>query len=169
MIRAITIAAIGSATLLAAAGGDPAAFDPDVARTWEPQALSRFELPLARPQYSPIHASETYYYSLAVRPVYRSYPIYHPDHEPPGYREELLKAEPEVIFDPSELRTREDWVRAGALVFHQPIGYEPPLISSQDVTDPAWYEELNIALTAKGNSHLHPPVVLRRSQRSDRR
>lgn len=150
MIRVIANPAFGLATLLAAAGGNSAAFDPDVPRTWEPQALSRFELPLAKPQYTPIHVSETYYYGLAVRPVYRSYPIYHPDHEPPGYREELLKAEPEVIFDPSELRTREDWVRAGALVFHQPIDYESPFISSQDVTDPAWYKELNIALTAGG-------------------
>ena len=32
---------------------------------------------------------------LPVRPVYRSYPIYHPDREPAGYQQWLRDREPE--------------------------------------------------------------------------
>jgi hypothetical protein len=125
-------------------------FRADIPRTWATEGLRGFELPLAVPEYSPEHVSEEYYYSLPVRPVYRSYPVYHPDREPDGYREALFDAEPEIVFDTSELRTEEDWVRAGALVFHQPIDYDAPFISSADVLDPEWYDELDIPLTSDG-------------------
>jgi Di-haem oxidoreductase, putative peroxidase len=53
--------------------------------------------------------------------VYRTYPFYVPDKEPPGYWESLQQKEPEVLFDPAKLRTKEDWIHAGELVFDQPI------------------------------------------------
>ena len=68
----------------------------DVPRTFDPQGMATFELPLAVPEFSPVHVSEDYYYSLPVRPIYRSYPVYHPEYEPAGYREMLLAAEPEI-------------------------------------------------------------------------
>lgn len=142
--------AVAAAVLVATGGALPALSQPDVPRTWTEQELHDFELPLASPEFSPEHVSEAYYYSLSVRPVYRSYPIYHPDHEPAGYRETLLEAEPEVVFDAAALRTDEDWIEAGALVFHQPINYNGPFISSDDVQDPAWYEALDLKLTAEG-------------------
>ena len=57
------------------------------------------------------------YYKLKVRPIYRTYPVYAAGREPAGYFESLLQKEPEIVFDASKLRTKEDWIRAGQLVF----------------------------------------------------
>jgi hypothetical protein len=37
--------------------------------------------------------------------------------EPPGYCEWLQKQKPEPLVDVSKLRTREDWIQAGATAF----------------------------------------------------
>jgi hypothetical protein len=127
-----------------------ATYQPEIPRTWTAEALEAFELPLADPEYSPEHVSEEYYYSLPATPVYRSYPIYHPDLEPEGYREDLLEAEPEIVFDPSELEGEDAWTEAGALVFHKPIRYDGPFFDADDIRDPDWYERLDIELTSEG-------------------
>lgn len=56
-----------------------------------------------------------------MRTIYRGYPVYAPDKEPPGYMESLATKEPEVAFDPAKLRTEADWIRAGEVVFTAPI------------------------------------------------
>ncbi len=101
-------------------------FTPSIPRAWA-HSIERdsFELPLNRPEFSPRYLSESEYYELPVRPVYRTYPVYAPDKEPPGYWDSLLRKDPEIVFDPSVLRTREDWVRAGKLVFEQPTVFVP--------------------------------------------
>ena len=43
--------------------------------------------------------SPDYYYRIPVRSVYKSYAIYAPDREPPGYLDWLATREPEVVFD----------------------------------------------------------------------
>jgi hypothetical protein len=53
-------------------------------------------------------------------PIYRGYPVYLPEREPSGYIETLRQKEPELVFDPAKLRTQEDWIRAGAIVFRAP-------------------------------------------------
>ena len=64
-----------------------------------------------------------------VRPIYRTYPVYHPDHEPPGYLEKLKRLEPEVLWDDAgkrpKLETEADWIRAGELVYDAPVGSQP--------------------------------------------
>ena len=65
------------------------------------------------------------YYALKVRPIYRSYPVHAPGREPAGYRESLLRKEPEIIFDPSKLITKEDWIRAGKVVFESQTAFRP--------------------------------------------
>jgi len=52
--------------------------------------------------------------------VYRTYPFYAPDKEPAGYWESLQQKNPEVVFDPAKLKMKEDWIRAGELVFDAP-------------------------------------------------
>jgi hypothetical protein len=42
----------------------------------------------------------------------RTYPVYRPNKEPPGYWEDLQKKKPEPIVDVSKIRTRQDWVDA---------------------------------------------------------
>jgi hypothetical protein len=48
-----------------------------------------------------------------------------PEKEPTGYIESLKHKEPEIIFDPAQLRTEQDWTRAGAIVFRAPREFRP--------------------------------------------
>jgi hypothetical protein len=74
---------------------------------------------------------------MPVRPVYKSYPVYAPGNEPPGYINWLEQQEPEIVFNSLKLKTEEDWVRAGELVFDTPISYAP--LSNAAPRDPAFY------------------------------
>ena len=60
---------------------------------------------------------------MKVRPIYRAYPMYAPGREPAGYIESLKQKEPEILFDPSKLRTKEDWIQAGKLVFESDTAF----------------------------------------------
>ena len=64
-------------------------FQPKVPRTWEDQAMAALEIPLANPIGSPKHVPADYYYRIPVRPIYKSYPVYAPGHEPSGYMDWL--------------------------------------------------------------------------------
>ncbi len=108
-------------------------FRADIPRAWDDREVKRFELPLVARDRSPRYMSEKDYYALKVRPIYRTYPVYAPDREPPGYRESLLQKEPEIIFDASKLHTKEDWIRAGKIVFESQTVFRPaPAQSSVD-------------------------------------
>ncbi len=121
----------------------------DIPRTWASEDISAFALPLASDEHSPEHVSEDYYYQLPERSVFKSYPIYHPDHEPAGYRGWLGRQTPEVVFAEADLDSEQAWLAAGALVFSAPIGYSGP-ISNEHVGDRAWYEEVGVPTTADG-------------------
>ena len=69
--------------------------------------------------------TEKEYYALPVRPIYRSYPVYAEGREPAGYLEGLKQKEPEILFDPARLRTKEDWILAGRLVFETENSFFP--------------------------------------------
>jgi hypothetical protein len=107
-----------------------AQFQPSVPRTWDEGALHDVELPLVRPETSAQHIRSEFYYRIPIRPIYRTYAIYAPGHEPPGYMEFLKQREPEILWDydlagnrlhAPPLRTRQDWIRAGEMVFDAPI------------------------------------------------
>ena len=73
-------------------------WSPTVPRTWDDAVIKNLELPLANPAYTPVHMTARFYYQIPVRTIYKTYPVYHPDREPPGYIEKLGRAEPEVVF-----------------------------------------------------------------------
>ena len=107
-----------------------AKFQPSVLRTWDEAGLHNVELRLARPEASARHIRSEFYYRIPIRPIYRTYPIYAPGREPPGYLESLKQREPEILwdYDPAgnllhapPLRTSQDWIRAGEMVFDAPI------------------------------------------------
>jgi hypothetical protein len=123
---------------------------PGVPRAWSAEGVSTFELPLASAAHSPVHVPEDYYYRLPVRPVYRSYPIYHPDREPESYQQWLREREPEVVFDERRLTSNSIWIDAGAHVFEAPIAYNLPLIGPRHVRDRAWYADLQVPVTSDG-------------------
>jgi hypothetical protein len=101
-------------------------FHPSIPKAWDDSETTSFELPLAQADRSPRYPSAKEYYALPVRPVYRTYPVYSPDKEPAGYWQSLQQKEPAIVFNPERLATKDDWIRAGELVFDQPIVISPP-------------------------------------------
>src|SRR5215207_5208169 len=142
-IIVVVLLAHALAVVLAAQRSRPA-----IPRTWDDEAVAALEVPLANPAFSPKHVSSDYYYRIPVRPVYKSYPVYAPDTEPPGYMEWLAKQEPEIVFDPATLHTEADWIRAGELVFDAPINFEP--LAASAARFPEFYAKSGVRLAADG-------------------
>lgn len=100
-------------------------FHPEVPRAWDDREAGTFEMPLVQPEHSPRYLSAAEYYALDVIPIYRGYPVYVREKEPPGYMATLEQKDPELIFDPAKLRTKQDWIRAGSDVFRAPREFHP--------------------------------------------
>lgn len=92
----------------------------DIPRVWDMKKLKTAHLPLADKSISVDPISEELYYRIPERIAYKTYPFYLPGREPEGYYEWLLKQEPEEIFDPSGLKTEEDWIKAGEWIYDMP-------------------------------------------------
>jgi hypothetical protein len=125
-------------------------FRSEIPTIWNEQALREMELPVVVPKYSPKPVSADYYYRIPTRKIYRSYPIYAPGRGPANYIETLKTLAPEIVFDSAKLKTRQDWIRAGELMFEAPTVYELPELTARDVLDPAWYRYLKVRLTPDG-------------------
>ena len=121
-----------------------------VPQAWKQSDVSTLEVPLANPKYSPIHISEAEYYQIPVRIIYKSYPVYRPGREPAGYMDWLRQQEPEIAFDAAQLKTRDDWVRAGALVFNAPTAHGPVFFGAAEVRDPGFYERSGMPVAKDG-------------------
>lgn len=89
-----------------------------VPKVWDEAALARWLTPLAGLNARPTHLSEAEYYSLPVENL-RSYPVYFPDREPPGYWEKLQHLGPQSLIEPEKLKTEADWIAAGERVFEE--------------------------------------------------
>jgi hypothetical protein len=123
---------------------------PVVPRTWTAAAVAALELPLADPKASPVHLSEEAYYQIPARVIYKTYPVYHPDHEPRGYMEWLAQQEPAVAFDASALKSEADWVKAGEIVFNAPTSFGPVFFGAADVRDREFYKEAGMPVAKDG-------------------
>ena len=119
--------AIGLTLLaIAAPATQQPAFHPDIPKAWDDKEVESMEVPLAQRDRSPRYMTSAEYYALKVRPIYRSYPVYDKGREPAGYLESLKQKDPEIIFDPAKLHTKEDWIAAGKLVFESDTFFFPP-------------------------------------------
>jgi hypothetical protein len=151
-------------TLLLATGAMAADSKPktNVPRTWVDTAIAAHEIPLANPAASPKHVSAEYYYRIPVRPIYKSYPIYAPGYEPPGYMEWLKQREPVILWDDKahrpRLETEEDWRRAGEIVFDAPIAFSSTGLL-EDVRNADWYKKLQIPVPKSGILPEHQYVI----------
>src|SRR6202162_1421312 len=125
-----------------------------VPKTWDDAEIARHEIPLADPVASPKHVSADYYYRIPVRPIYKSYPVYAPGHEPTGYMEWLKHQEPVVVWDDRgtapPLKTEADWIRAGQIAFDAPIAFNPLFFRIEDVRNPDWYEQAGTHVAKEG-------------------
>jgi len=101
-------------------------FHAEVPKVWSEAEIQESTLPNPNPKQTPRQINSEYYYRIRVDPIYQSYPLYHPKHTPPGYLGKLRETEPKIIgIDWSALRTKEQWIKAGELVFTKPLVYAP--------------------------------------------
>ncbi len=131
------------------------AFHPKIPKTWDEAKISTVEIALAHPNYSPKHMTGEFYYRMPVRPIYKSYPVYHPDREPTGYLNWLAQREPVLIWNSSNFRTQQDWIEAGKMVFESPIGYGAIGMGQEHsqelfVHNRSWYERVRPPLSSNG-------------------
>src|SRR6476660_324343 len=128
-------------------------FAPTIPRTWDDDAIASLELPLANPVGSPKHVGSDYYYNIPVAPIYKSYPIYAPGHEPSGYIERLKEQEPLILWDDAgrtpPLQTDADWIKAGEIVFDAAITYNS-IVTLEQSRDPLWYSKVNVPVAGDG-------------------
>jgi hypothetical protein len=96
----------------------PAQAPTQAPRIWDDAALADWATPVASLNVRPGHYSSAEYYSVPAENL-RTYPVYHPDSEPPGYWEELQKKKPEPLVDASKIRTTTDWIAAGERAFRE--------------------------------------------------
>jgi len=126
---------------------------PNIPRTWDDEAIATLEVPLANPIGSPRHVSADYYYRIPVASIFKSYPVFAPGREPAGYLDSLRNQEPVVFWDDAghapRLESEADWIEAGEIVFDAPTTYET-LVTTPDLSDPAWYRKLRTPVAADG-------------------
>jgi len=85
-------------------------------RIWDEKELATWATPVAGLGIRPGHFSEGEYYAAPVDNL-RSYPVYHPRFEPPGYRQWMISQGPQPLIEPEQLKTKADWIEAGRRVF----------------------------------------------------
>ncbi|MFN3998743.1 hypothetical protein [Algoriphagus sp.] len=122
----------------------------EIPRIWTDEALKDWELPNSNPEFSAQPVSEEFYYALPERVIYKTYPVYHPDFEPEGYWDWLHEQEAEIVFDPSKLKSEEDWIKAGELIFDYPIDTLGAVIGTEHVRDREFYSSTNMPTTPEG-------------------
>jgi len=133
----------------------PNAVAPVIPKTWDDAAIATLEVPLANPVGSPKHVSADYYYRIPVRPIYKSYPVYAPGHEPPDYMDWLKRQDPIIVWDDSDhkppLQSEADWIKAGEIVFDAPILLRGQGdVDATEVRQPAWYQKTEVPVTKDG-------------------
>jgi hypothetical protein len=89
-----------------------------VPKIWDDAFLADWATPIAALQVRPKHFTAAEYYSVPADNL-RTYPVYRPDREPPGYWQDLRKKKPEPLVDASTIRTRADWITAGERAFRE--------------------------------------------------
>ena len=121
-----------------------------IPRTWDTEAINSLLLPLANPRVSTKLISSSYYYSIPVRPIYKSYDVYRPDREPPGYMDRLKREDPQIIFDSSKLHSEADWTKAGEMVFDAPIEFVADGTLYSEIRGMNWFVKNNVLVTREG-------------------
>jgi hypothetical protein len=109
-----------------------------VPKVWDEEAIDSLEVPLPHAGFSPVHVRAEYYYRMPVRPIYKSYTVYHPDREPPGYWDWLKRQLPEEVWPAKPPRTEAEWVRAGAIAFDVPLDFDS-VVTVEEARDRASY------------------------------
>lgn len=132
---------------------------PDIPKVWDVAELKSMHIPYANTTAELGFITEEEYNSLPERVCYKRYPFYMPGNEPAGYYDSLSKLDPVVIFQPETLRTEEDWIKAGELIYDMPMNYFP-LASSQLALLPVFAEKWKAAGIHGDNKSIIPFITI---------
>jgi hypothetical protein len=136
----------------------------DIPKTFDDEALATMDVPLANAAFSPVHGASQLYYSLRLRLLYKTYTVYAPGKEPPGYMDWLKQQEPELIpFDVSKLKTEADWIKAGEIIFDAAVTLDRHS-SVGEVRTPAWYEKTGVPVAKDGSVPFYRYVVTKKGE-----
>ena len=91
-----------------------------IPKTWDEVAIKKNHLPPPDPSVVVQYASEEYYNALPNHVITKTFPVYVREFEKPGYIDSLRQLKTEIAFDPTKLKTQQDWIKAGELVFNWP-------------------------------------------------
>jgi mono/diheme cytochrome c family protein len=167
--RPLLIVAVAvSLVSLGAAAQRGGVWKAEIPRVWVDAQIAALEIPLADAAASPRHVSADYYYQIPVQQILKTYPVYAPGMEPPGYIDRLATLEPEVAFDESRLVTEADWIAAGGLVFDAPVttgglgGFGGP--GDLYVRDPAWYRHTKAPVARDGTLPFYRYVIAQKGK-----
>ncbi|AXC14817.1 hypothetical protein ACPOL_5569 [Acidisarcina polymorpha] len=138
------------------------ALAPDTPQTWDQTAIHSLELPLANPEYSPVHLDRDRYYQISERVIYKSYPVFAPGREPAGYGDWLKTRDPEIIFPVNAPRDEDAWIAAGEIVFNAPTSLHPVFFSEQNLRDPNFFKETGMPVAKDGTIPFARWVVRRK-------
>ena len=147
IIRHVIASAVCMSTFLLAA--DKTAYHPEIPKAWVEAELEQMDVPVSQPAYSQKAVSPDYYYRIPVTPIYKSYPVYAQGLAPAGYMEKLQRLPPELAFDPARLKTKEDWIRAGEIVFDAPTAYGAE-VNMEEIASTAWYSATGVPIAKDG-------------------
>jgi len=136
--------------IFSAPGQNPNTKTPVIPKTWDTEAINSLQLPLADPRVSTELISSSYYYSIPVRPIYKSYDVYRPDREPHGYMDQLKQKTPQIIFDSSKLKSEADWTAAGEMVFDAPIEFVADGTLYSEIRGMDWFVKNKVPITPAG-------------------
>jgi hypothetical protein len=141
-------------------------FSGDVPKAWDPAKVQSAHLPLADPSIHVSTVSEEYYYRLPEHVAYKSYPMYLPGREPKNYYDWLRQQEPAVVFNPASLKTEEDWIKAGEIIFNLPVLYLPmdsAFMNALPMMGKTW-EDISVPLTKQGSIPFFDIVIKKKGE-----
>jgi hypothetical protein len=96
--------------------------------------------------------------------LYKTYTVYAPGKEPPGYMDWLKQQEPDLIpFDVSKLKTEEDWIKAGEIIFDAAVTINRHS-SVDEVRSPAFYEKTGLPVAKDGSIPFYRYVVTKKGE-----
>ncbi len=152
MMRAGALA-LPLALLARLVAGQGMASAPSQPRTpvWNDKQMADYRLPLAGLGKPPTLVAAHDYYALPEANL-KTYPVYTPDKEPPGYIDSLKQLAPAPLVDLSEIKTDADWIAAGREVF---FGRELPRFTGSEhnlqlIRNPQVLKRYNLPTTKDG-------------------
>src|SRR4051794_18500132 len=108
-LTVLAVCGLASPIFLIAQSRAELPFHPRIPKAWNDSDVSTYALPLSYGKPANYMSAEEYY-RIPARTIFRTYPIYRPDREPPDYVKWLKEREPEIAFDAAKLKTKQDWI-----------------------------------------------------------